>query len=486
MAVLTTQGPVRLFRPVGIGLSGFLRASDCVVGLTAGLLSHLAFHEEIFDRWPQWDWPDLLILLLGILLMSHVYELFHLYGPRPLIGTRDATVLQAHLVVAVCIGISAFILGVEQAPLRPTSPNPAWWILAWQALTLAGVLYSRRALRLFFRVRAGTAGLARNVIVVGAPAFAEKVARQFSLSADPSARLLGFFHDARTQPPANCAVPVMGSSKDLIGFARHTPIDQVIVALPWHAAEGIREWLAVLRNIPCDVLLPPPELVDKAPKWGIENIGGLTLLRVAERPLPGTRYLMKAIEDRLLAVALIIVLSPLMGVIAIMIRIDSPGPAIFRQKRNGFNGQIIDVIKFRTMTAQETQLGLAPIVQVAPNDPRVTRIGRWLRRTSLDELPQLFNVLKGDMSLVGPRPHAVSHDQQFETTLEAYISRHRVKPGITGWAQVNGNRGETDTFAKMQQRLEYDLFYIENWTLSLDLRILLRTLSIPFRDLNAY
>ena len=193
---------------------------------------------------------------------------------------------------------------------------------------------------------------------------------------------------------------------------------------------------------------------------------------------------MKAVEDYLLAAPLLILAAPLMLVIAIAIRIDGPGPIIFRQKRYGFNNGTIDVFKFRTMRADQDCH--ERVIQARRDDPRLTRIGRVLRRTSLDELPQLLNVLRGEMSIVGPRPHMVEHNQQYAALIEAYLARHRVKPGITGWAQVNGWRGETDTVDKMEWRIKHDLYYIENWSLGFDLRILARTLLVGFVHPNAY
>ena len=195
------------------------------------------------------------------------------------------------------------------------------------------------------------------------------------------------------------------------------------------------------------------------------------LLQVFSRPLADWRLVMKDIEDRGLALLLLILFGPLLLLISVLIKLDSRGPVFFRQARYGFNHQLINVLKFRTMY---THLEDRAAAQLATrNDPRVTRIGRFLRRSSLDELPQLINVLRGDMSIVGPRPHALSAraaDRLYEEVVEEYAARHRVKPGITGWAQVNGWRGETDTYDKIKKRVEYDLYYIENWSLVLDIK----------------
>jgi putative colanic acid biosysnthesis UDP-glucose lipid carrier transferase len=207
------------------------------------------------------------------------------------------------------------------------------------------------------------------------------------------------------------------------------------------------------------------------------------VLRVAETPLFGVDGLYKHVFDFLAALAGLILLSPLMLLTAAAVRLDSPGPVIYRQRRYGLNGQEFCVYKFRTMRISDPD---DRIVQVSREDPRVTRIGRFLRRTSLDELPQLWNVLRGDMSLVGPRPHAVQHNEFYRKAVKHYMLRHKVKPGLTGWAQINGLRGRTDELANMEARVRYDLDYIRRWSPWFDIKIMLKTLSIIVRDNNAY
>jgi Undecaprenyl-phosphate glucose phosphotransferase len=224
----------------------------------------------------------------------------------------------------------------------------------------------------------------------------------------------------------------------------------------------------------------PPALVPRR----VTLVGGLPLLDMLQRPFSRWGYLAKTVEDYALAALLTILTAPLMLVIALAIWLDSPGPIIFRQKRYGFNNGTIEIFKFRTMRMDQDESHRA--TQARRDDPRLTRVGRWLRRTSLDELPQLFNVLRGEMSVVGPRPHMVEHNQQYAVLIETYLARHRVKPGITGWAQVNGWRGETDTLEKMERRLRHDLYYIENWSLAFDVRILIRTLLVGWIHPNAY
>jgi putative colanic acid biosynthesis UDP-glucose lipid carrier transferase len=204
---------------------------------------------------------------------------------------------------------------------------------------------------------------------------------------------------------------------------------------------------------------------------------------ICETPFTGTNELVKRVSDVVLATLILVLISPLMIAIAIGVRLSSPGPVIFKQRRNGLDGGEITIWKFRSMRAQDN----GPVVrQATRNDPRITGFGAFIRRTSLDELPQFFNVLQGTMSIVGPRPHAVAHNEEYRRVIKAYMVRHKVKPGITGWAQVNGHRGETDTLDKMVARVEYDLEYLRNWSLGLDLQIIVRTVRLLFFDRPAY
>jgi putative colanic acid biosynthesis UDP-glucose lipid carrier transferase len=217
------------------------------------------------------------------------------------------------------------------------------------------------------------------------------------------------------------------------------------------------------------------------------HLAGLSLSDVVDRPLTGWSGVLKAAEDRILAAFILLLIAPLMLAIAAAIKLSSKGPVLFRQKRYGFNNQVIEVLKFRSMYQEpDTGDAGAEVAQATRDDRRVTPLGRVLRRTSLDELPQFLNVLKGDMSIVGPRPHAVAHHERYARLIDQYLARHRVKPGITGWAQVNGLRGETETLDKMEERVRHDLYYIENWSLRFDLCIILLTLRVGFAHPNAY
>jgi putative colanic acid biosynthesis UDP-glucose lipid carrier transferase len=212
-------------------------------------------------------------------------------------------------------------------------------------------------------------------------------------------------------------------------------------------------------------------------------MNGVPVVGICETPFTGTNELVKRVSDLVLATLILVLISPLMLLIALGVKLSSPGPVLFKQRRNGLDGSEITVLKFRSMRTQDDG-NVVP--QATRNDPRTTAFGAFLRRSSLDELPQFFNVLQGTMSIVGPRPHAVAHNEEYRRLIKAYMVRHKVKPGITGWAQVNGHRGETDTLEKMAARVEYDLEYLRNWSLGLDLQIIVRTVRLLFFDRHAY
>jgi Undecaprenyl-phosphate glucose phosphotransferase len=270
---------------------------------------------------------------------------------------------------------------------------------------------------------------------------------------------------------------------EVIDFSRNEHIEEIYLLISWYHHRVIDVILNALAVIPVSVHLVPDESAARFLNNPISNVGDTWTAELRRTPLIRTERAAKRFFDLCLASLALIGLAPLMLVTAMLIRLDSSGPVFFRQKRNGFNGYPFDILKFRTMHVLENG---AAIRQATRNDPRVTRLGRWLRRSSIDELPQLFNVLRGDMSLVGPRPHATSHNSEYEKLIANYAFRHHVKPGLTGWAQVNGHRGETPKIEQMERRVEHDLWYINNWSPLLDLKIVLRTIVVALRQTTAY
>jgi len=301
-------------------------------------------------------------------------------------------------------------------------------------------------------------------------------------------RIFGVYDDDAARLPQRCmGHAILGSVDELVRDARVHGIDTVIVALPSTSDHLLVETLNKLSLVPVDVRLCPGEFAMRLGTLQASHIGGHTFLNVIDHPLRDWRWFAKTVEDRLLSALILMSISPLMVAIALLIRLDSPGPALFRQKRYGFNNQLIEVLKFRTMHHEMSDSNAEQLTR--RNDPRITRVGAFLRRTSLDELPQFLNVLRGDMSIVGPRPHALSAKAGalfYQEAVKHYDARHRMKPGITGWAQVNGWRGETDTLEQIRKRVEHDLYYIERWSIAFDLRIIARTIVGGFSGHNAF
>lgn len=272
-------------------------------------------------------------------------------------------------------------------------------------------------------------------------------------------------------------IPFVGDLSKLILDARHGELDRIYIAMNMHDEAKIKKVISELSDTTCSVLLIPDIFTFNILQSRTEEINGVPVVPLYESPLSGINMVFKRLEDIIVSLSILIVISPVLLIIACAVKFTSPGPVIFRQIRYGMDGKSIKVWKFRSMTVMENDHN---VTQATKHDLRVTKVGRFLRRTSLDELPQFFNVLFGQMSVVGPRPHAVSHNEQYRTLIKGYMLRHKVKPGITGLAQVNGWRGETDTLDKMQKRVEYDLLYIRNWSIWLDLKIIFLTIFKGF------
>lgn len=356
--------------------------------------------------------------------------------------------------------------------------------LGWFALSFGGFVLARVLLLMQIDRWRAAGRLSLNIVVIGAGALGRQLLRHLSILGPQQYRILGVYDDRMNDMAAVEGHPFRGTVDDLLRYVRHYPVDEILVAIPWQDSVEIQDIVKKLKVVPTNVKLCPDYVGWTLPARRFLPLAGIPMLAVLERPLSGWNLVLKALEDRVLAALLLILFAPVLCLVALAIRLDSPGPVLFRQKRYGFNNNPITVYKFRTMRADVP--GDPRVPQARRNDPRVTRVGAVLRRSSLDELPQLLNVIKGEMSLVGPRPHAVEHNEQYAKIIDDYLSRHRVKPGITGWAQVNGLRGETDTPEKMARRVQFDLYYIDNWSLLFDLKILLLTPFLGFVNKNAY
>jgi Undecaprenyl-phosphate glucose phosphotransferase len=363
------------------------------------------------------------------------------------------------------------------------------WAGTWFLLSLPGLMLLRIAVAALFRRWNRDGRLSRRAVLVGGGTPAAQLLDALDSSPDTDVEVVGIFDDRNGERSPNIVAgyPRLGTVGELIDFVRRTRIDLLIVTFPLSAEERLLQVLKKLWVLPVDIRLSAYAQKLRYRPRAYSYIGNLPFLDIFDKPLTDWGALLKWTEDKLVSAALLTVLSPLMLVIALAIKLDSRGPVFFRQKRYGFNNELIEVFKFRSMYVNQADAKAEKLV--TRDDPRVTRVGRFIRKTSLDELPQLINVLKGDLSLVGPRPHparAKAENRLYDEVVEGYFARHRVKPGITGWAQINGWRGETDTEEKILRRVEHDLYYIENWSLALDLYILLRTPFAIVDTENAY
>jgi len=381
------------------------------------------------------------------------------------------------------IGISFFAkLGNELSRL---------WLAAFFVVGLVALICERLALRMLVRSWAHDGRLDRRTVIVGSDKNGEELVEALKKQDDSDIHVLGVFDDRNdTRALETCAgSPKLGKVDDIVEFARRTRVDLVLFALPISAETRILEMLKKLWVLPVDIRLSAHTNKLRFRPRSYSYLGQVPTLDVFEAPITDWDLVMKWLFDRVVGGIILLLALPVMALVALAIKLDSPGPVLFRQKRFGFNNERIDVFKFRSLYHHQADPTASKVV--TKNDPRVTRVGRFIRKTSLDELPQLFNVVfAGNLSLVGPRPHAVQGKLQsrlFDEAVDGYFARHRVKPGITGWAQINGWRGEIDNEEKIQKRVEFDLYYIENWSVLFDLYILLRTpLALLTKNENAY
>ena len=375
----------------------------------------------------------------------------------------------------IAIGLAFLLLIAITYLLKTSASYSRGWLLTWLLLTALLIIASRPLYAYFVSYLAASGYTARRIAIVGSGTASEQLAQTVRTAS--GVRLVGIFSDT-SAPDAGAGDH---SIADLIHMGQCNEIDEVVIALSESPHAHTTQVIEDLSVLPVDVWLCPAEL--HLPILDTTRLGALNLLQVKLRPIGEWGSLLKLAFDYVAGAVSLIVFAPLMLLIAVAIKIDSPGPVFFHQRRHGFNHRVIDVYKFRTLRVAEAG---CPIEQARKNDPRVTRVGKLLRRTSLDELPQLINVMQGEMSLVGPRPHALEHNHYYRERLDRYASRHRVKPGLTGWAQIHGLRGPTEDPEKMRRRVQMDLYYIENWSLWLDLKIIAATPFVGFVHRNAF
>ena len=396
---------------------------------------------------------------------------------------QTGRVLAAWSLVFIVLMTIAFLFKSSELGSR-------FWLVAWYVSGALLVVMFRLSLRQMVLQWTAEGRLRRRTVIVGGGHDAELLVDSITRSALADVRILGVFDDRSDErsPESVASVPKLGRVADLIEFARQTRVDLVIVSMPLSAEKRVLEMLTQLWVLPVDIRLSAHMNKLRFTSKAYSYVGDVPVFDMADRPISDWNLVFKWLFDMVVAALALILFSPIMLLTAIAIKLDSKGPVFFKQKRHGFNNELIEVYKFRSMRTDMLDQSASRLV--TKNDPRVTRVGRFIRKTSIDELPQFINVLRGELSVVGPRPHALqakADNVLYYEAVEGYFARHKVKPGITGWAQIHGWRGETDTVDKIMHRVQHDLYYIEHWSILLDLYIVVLTPFTLFsKSENAY
>jgi Undecaprenyl-phosphate glucose phosphotransferase len=467
-ALITPQAPtVRISHRMVIDVLALL---DIGLVMLSAVLAKLFYMAMLLPDNEQQYQPYLIAGLVGGIVLHYVMRARGLQEASAIDGWSKRI---GETVVA--IGLAFLLLIAIAYLLKISAFYSRGWLLSWLLLTTLLISASRPLYAYFVSCLAAWGYTARRIAVVGTGAACERLAQTVSITS--GVRLAGIFSDTSTPEAGSTDHNIAG----LIYMGQRNEIDEVVIVLADSPRASTAQLIEDLSVLPVDVWLCPAEL--HLPILDITRLGTLNLLQVKPKPIGEWGSLVKLAFDYVVGGVSLIVFAPLMLLIALAIKIDSPGPVFFHQRRHGFNHRVIDVYKFRTMRVAEEG---RPIEQARKNDPRVTRVGKLLRRASLDELPQLLNVMRGEMSLVGPRPHALEHNHYYLERLDRYACRHRVKPGLTGWAQIHGLRGPTEDPEKMRRRVQMDLYYIENWSLWLDLKIIAATPFVGFVHRNAF
>ncbi|WP_170984390.1 undecaprenyl-phosphate glucose phosphotransferase [Rhodoligotrophos defluvii] len=418
------------------------------------------------------DWGYLGVGVLGALVTSITLRRQQLYDV-------DRFASQSGHLRRFFVGLAVgfLILGAVGYVVKVSSDYSRGWAITWFVIAFVLLLTERKLAVRALGNLLDSGPLARHVVVVGDEKLMQPLLKH--MREESGIKLSGFYPYACTE----AGTWDTAGLDELINHSRSTRVDDVILALPLAAQEGIITALTRLSQLPVNISVFAGDLMGIVTPRGLSRLGATQLISLQARPMDDWGRIAKSAFDRCASAVLLVLLAPLFAAIAVAIKLDSPGPVLFVQRRHGLNHRVINVLKFRTMSVAEDG---PQVKQATSDDPRVTRVGAFLRRTSLDELPQLWNVLRGEMSLVGPRPHAIVHNEYYGELIEAYANRHKVKPGMTGWAQIHGYRGNTEDPELMRKRVEYDLLYIEKWSLSLDLEVLIKTVFKGFVNARAY
>ena len=458
-------------------IPGALIAADVFAVLAAALACMIALPEMRPDTLGNYVFLIGFVTVAAALLMNRagLYEMTAIMRP---IQVSDCIVIAVATAFLLFLTI-AFLLKVSEVYSR-------LWVLSFAITATVAVIAARLAICRLARHLSRRGVIGRTMVVLGTGEQGRRFLRRLAAVQPYFTSVAGVFStDPRGASEALEGQPVLGGLRDLVTAARAGLVDDIVVALPWNADSEVAATVDRLRELPVNIYISTDLIgFELAFQPALGQFSRLPLFEVVQRPISGWNSLAKSVEDVVLSGIILIAIAPLLALIALAIKLDSPGPVLFRQKRLGFNNREFSIYKFRSMYHCEMPENC--VRQAVKDDPRITWVGAILRRTSLDELPQLLNVLEGTMSLVGPRPHALSHNEEYGHQIRGYFARHNVKPGITGWAQVNGWRGETEELDKMEARVRHDIYYVEHWSIFFDLYILLRTVLVVLQQKNAY
>ncbi len=457
-------------------VSSLVALTDLIIILATGCI--------IYWNYVGWSNANYEFYLIGILLTSALVVLAFSKTDTYRIPSISHPTGQIYKILGVLSVTLLLFLAIAFA-LKISDQYSRFWVFSWFLFCLPLLWIARYSFYYCFLYWAKAGKISRKVVIVGAGSQADKLLKKLKTEKYPWISVVAIFDERINRiGPSFHGIPVLGNLDNLLDYARKNTLDDIIITLPWTKNNRLEKIVRKLKELPVNIQLglDTVNFLNSYPT--LSFISKIPLLNLSHKPLEGGSYILKIVEDKVIGFILLMMLSPIMFLIALAVKLESPGPVFFCQKRFGFNNKQFTVLKFRTM--YQSNIGNKGVEQAKKNDPRVTPLGNFLRQTSLDELPQLLNVLGGTMSIVGPRPHAVEHNYKYSKMIQGYFSRHRVKPGITGWAQVNGLRGETETVSKMAARVRYDIFYIENWSFLFDIRILFKTFYAVISQKNAY
>jgi Undecaprenyl-phosphate glucose phosphotransferase len=465
-----------------IMIEGVARLMDVLTVGLIGTAIYLHYVSDVMESPGHYRFT-IPLMALGTLLGFQALHLYHLGALRSFM--HQIVRLVAGWTAVFLITLAAFFF------MKLGDQVSRVWLAAFYGIGLTVLMLERLALAWTVRRMTRAGRLERRTAIVGGGEAGIELIKALEGQRDTGLRVCGVFDDRNDDrsPDLVGGYPKLGTVDDLVEFARRTKLDLVIFTMPISAETRLLQMLRKLWILPIDIRLSAHMSKLRFRPRSYSYIGAVPVLDVFDRPIADWDIVVKWLFDKIVGVLALIAVSPIMLLTAIAIKLDSRGPVFFRQKRYGFNNELTEVYKFRSMYTDMSDATAAKLV--TRDDPRVTKVGRFIRKTSIDELPQLFNVIfKGNLSLVGPRPHAVhakAENRLYDQVVDGYFARHKVKPGITGWAQINGWRGETDTEDKIQRRVEHDLYYIENWSVMMDLYILIKTpFSLMSKTENAY